>query len=157
MERFSIGEVIEQAVQTEKLGYQFYTKMSERFKAEEKLNNLFSILAKKELRHEKVFSGLKEIVEDSEPEGWEEVTHYMRAMVESEFFLGKKKSLPSLGKIKTITDAVKFAIGFEKETLLYFYGLRDLVKEKDVVDEIINEEKSHIMWLSSFKSSLTAK
>ena len=28
--------------------------------------------------------------------------------------------------------------------------LRNIVKEKEVVDEVINEEKSHIMWLATF-------
>ena len=45
-------------------------------------------------------------------------------------------------------------MGFEKETLLYFYEIRNIIKEKDIVDEIINEEKSHIMWLSRFKGVL---
>lgn len=154
MERFSIGEVIEQAVQTERLGYQFYTGMAEKFRGDQGLNRLFSTLAEKELRHEKTFSELKEVVGDREVEGWDEVTHYMRAIVESEFFLGKNKALPSMDGIRTVGDAVKFAIGFEKETLLYFIGIRDAVQEKDVVDEIINEEKSHIRWLAAFKVNL---
>ena len=68
---------------------------------------------------------------------------------------GKNKSLPSLEHVKSIGDAVNFAMGFEKETLLYFYEIRNIIKEKDIVDEIINEEKSHIMWLSRFKGSFT--
>lgn len=154
MEKFTIREVIEQAVQTEKLGHQFYTTMAERFKKEsEDLNKLFTTLAEKEVRHEKTFSELLGMIGDSEPEGWEEVSQYMRAMVESEFFLGKDKSLPSMERIKTVEDAVNFALGFEKETLLYFHGIKDAVKEKDIVDEIINEEKSHIKWLVCFKDS----
>ena len=154
MEKFTIREALEQAVQTEKLGYQFYTAMAKRFKENERLDKLFTTLAEKELRHEKTYSDLKNTVGDAEPEGWEDISQYMRAMVESEFFLGKNKALPSMDKLNTIEDAVNFAIGFEKETLLYFYGIRDAVREKEIVDEIINEEKSHIMWLSSFKSSL---
>lgn len=157
MERFSIREVIEQAVQVEKLGYQFYTSMAQKFREDEGLNKLFSTLADKELRHEKTFLELKELVGDSEPQGWEDASQYMRAIVESEFFLGKNKSLPSMDHIKSIEDAVHFAIGFEKETLLYFYGIMGAVKEKEIVEEIINEEKSHIMWLSSFKGSLIRK
>jgi rubrerythrin len=84
---------------------------------------------------------------------WEEVSNYMRAFVESEFFLGRTKSLPSMTRIRSVKDAVKFALGFEKETLLYFMELRKIVKEKEVVDEVINEEKSHIMWLAAFKSA----
>ena len=41
MEKYSISEVIEQAVQTEKLGYQFYTTMADRFKADGGLKEAF--------------------------------------------------------------------------------------------------------------------
>jgi len=100
-----------------------------------------------------MFLELRDMMGGEEPEAWADVSEYMRAIVESEFFLGREKSLPSLDHLKTVEDAVRFAMGFEKETLLYFYGLRDAVQEKDVVDEIINEEKSHIMWLAKFKDS----
>ena len=94
------------------------------------------------------------ILKDPEPAGWEEAEQYLRAIVESEFFLGKNKSLPSMEKVKTVEDAVSFAVGFEKDTLLYFYGMRDVVKEKEVIDEIINEERSHIRWLNRFRQGL---
>ncbi len=150
MEKLSITEVIEQAVQTERLGYEFYTKMAKRFEDNEGLRRLFDMLAQKELRHKLAFSELKDITGESEPEDWGEVVPFFRAMAESEFFLGKDKSLPSLEHIKTTYDAVRFAINFEKETMLYFLGIRDAVKEKEVVDEIIHEEKNHIVWLSKF-------
>lgn len=153
MEKFSINEAIEQAVQTERLGYQFYSSTAKKFEDEGEFKKLFETLAQKELRHEKTFSELKEITGDDEPEEWDEVSQYLRAIVESEFFLGNNKSLPSLEYVKSIGDAVNFAMGFEKETLLYFYEIRNVIKEKDIVDEIINEEKSHIMWLSRFKGS----
>ena len=153
MERFSIGEVIEQAVQAERLGYKFYNSMASRFEKNVDFRKLFETLAQKELRHEKVFSEIKGMTGEKEPEGWDEVSPYLRAIVESEFFLGEDKSLPGLERVKTIEDAVRFAMGFEKETLLYFYEIRNVVKEKDIVDEIINEEKSHIMWLSKFRET----
>jgi rubrerythrin len=153
MERFSIREAVEQAVQTEKLGYEFYTTLAEKLKKDEGLNKLFSTLATKELRHERTFRELLDIIKNEEPADWEEAEQYLRAIVESEFFLGKNKSLPSMKNVKTVEDAVNFALGFEKETLLYFYGIKDAVKEKEVVEEIINEERSHIMWLNRFKSS----
>lgn len=157
MEKYSISEVIEQAIQTERLGYQFYTAMAERFKDDNELKKLFGKLAAKELVHEKMFSELKEMSGGMEPEGWEEASQYLRAIVESEFFLGKHKSLPDLKQVHTVEAAVNFAMGFEKETLLYFHAIRDVVKEKDVVDEIINEEKSHIMWLSRFRETFVKR
>lgn len=156
MRNYSIDEIVEMAVQTETLGYQFYTGMAEKFKKDDGLAKLFTTLATKEKEHEKTFKGLKDTVAKggAEPVQWEEVSNYMRAFVESEFFLGKGKALPSLDHIKTVTDAVKFAIGFEKETLLYFMELKTMVKEKEVLDEVINEEKSHIRWLDTFRSGL---
>ncbi len=155
MENYSINEVIEQAVQTEKLGYEFYTGMAERFEKDEKFRKFFEMLAVKEQAHEKIFAGLKERIGDQSLEGWEEASKYLRAIIESEFFLGKNKSLPSLDHLVTIEDAVRFAIGFEKETLLYFLTLKDVIKEKELLNEIINEEKLHIVWLSEFRKSLT--
>lgn len=155
MNKYNINEVLEMAVQTEKLGYLFYTTMARKFEKDAELAKLFSQLASKEQNHEQTFSELKSLValKGTETVDWDEVSNYMRAFVESEFFLGKGKSLPSMDSIKTVKDAVKFAIGFEKETLLYFLALRGVVKEKEMVDEVINEEKSHIMWLAAFKTA----
>ena len=145
---------MEMAIQTEKLGCQFYTGMADKFKKDAGLVKLFTTLASKEKVHERTFTNLKDAVakNGTEPVMWEEVTNYMRAFVESEFFLGKGKSLPTMDHLRTVQDAVKFALGFEKETLLYFMELRSIVKEKSAVDEVINEEKSHIVWLDKFRT-----
>ena len=150
MEKFSLREAIEQAVQTERLGFEFYMEMAKRFRDNPQMKDLCETLARKERDHEKRFTELMGVVKDAEEEDWDEVSKYLRAIVESEFFLGGGKSLPSLDTVKTVADAVKRAIGFEKETLLYFYAMRDVLREKEVVSEIIAEEKSHILWLSRF-------
>ncbi len=154
MEKFSASEIIEQAIQTEKLGFAFYSDMAERFEENEGLKNLFETLAIREQKHEKIFSELKQTTDVREPEGWEEASQYLRAIVESEFFLGKNKSLPSLEHVKNERDAVDFAMGFEKETLLYFHSLRDIVGENEALDRIIQEEKDHVRELSQLKSQL---
>lgn len=154
MKKLSINEVVEQAVRTEKLGYEFYTKTAKKFEDDSSLKNLFTTLAQKELQHEEVFLKLKDRVDDDDIENWEEVSNYFRAIVESEFFLGKNKSLPSLDHITSVAEAVKFAIGFERETILFFCGLREAVKDTEIVEEIIKEEKSHIMWLSKYRDTL---
>ena len=157
MNKYSIDEIMEMAVQTETVGQQFYTGMAEKFKKDDGLVKLFNTLASKEKQHEKTFKGLRDSVAKQgvqEPVQWEEVSNYMRAFVESEFFLGTAKALPSMEHIKTVNDAVRFAMGFEKETLLYFMELRSIVKEKEVVDEVINEEKSHIRWLDAFRTGM---
>ncbi len=154
MEKYSIREVIEQAIQTEKLGYALYLAMANRFEKDEKLRRLFETLAVKEQEHEKTFTDLKEKVNNRRVEHWEEVSKYLRAIVESEFFLGNDKTLPSLEHLNNIEDAVRYALVFEKETLLYYHSLKDLIREKDVLDKLINEEKSHIVWLSEFRKTI---
>ncbi len=154
MERYSIREVLEQAIQTEKLGYELYLEMANRFEKDEKLKRLFETLAVKEQEHEKTFTDLKEKVNDRRVEHWEEVSKYLKAIVESEFFLGNNKALPSIEHLENIEDAVRYAIGFEKETLLYYHSLRELIREKDILDKLINEEKSHIVWLSEFRKTI---
>ena len=159
MNKYSIDEIMEMAIQTERLGFQFYTGMAEKFKKDAGLVKLFTTLASKEKVHERTFTSLKDMVakHGTEPIEWEDVTNYMRAFVESQFFLGRAKALPSMDHVKTVQDAVLFALGFEKETLLYFIELRSIVKEKEVVDEVINEEKSHIRWLDTFRAGLAKK
>jgi rubrerythrin len=154
MKKFSVREIVEQAVQTEKLGYDFYSAMSRKFTKESKLKNLFDALAVMEQQHENLFLELRDKEEDHNIENPEEVSAYLRAIVESEFFLGKNKSLPALEHLKSVNDAVHFALGFERETLLYYYGLKDVIGDDEVLTEIINEEKSHIRWLSEFKKKL---
>ncbi|UCH44727.1 MAG: ferritin family protein [Nitrospiraceae bacterium] len=154
MENYTVTEAMEQAIQTEKLGQAFYTRMAEKFQDNEPLKNLFDTLAAKERHHEQTFTSLKGRVSDQHVENWEEASKYMRAIVESEYFLGKNKSLPEMKNIQSIEDAVRFAIGFEKETLLYFHQMKDIVDDKETMSAIIKEEQSHLVWLSDFRKNL---
>lgn len=153
MAKFSVREVVEQAVQTEKIGNEYYSSMAKKFHENHELRELFEVLASQELKHEKVFADLEEQIRDGEPEGWDEVSLYLKALVDSEFFLGRDKSLSAMQEVKTAEEAIRFALGFERETLLYYHGLRESIKEKDVIDEIIKEEKRHIVWLNNLKKS----
>lgn len=150
---FSVREVVEQAVQTEKLGKEFYTKMAEKFPNRAELRKLFELLAAHEVRHGESFLQLESQLTEGEPDGWDEVALYLRALVDSEFFLGKDKCLPSLEHVKTAAEAIDLALCFERETLLYYYTLREALKEKEVIDAIIREERSHIIWLNDLKKS----
>jgi rubrerythrin len=157
MENYTITEILEQAIQTEELGFRFYSQLAEKFHKNQELKSLFSRLAGQETEHKATFNRLMDESENPElvNDGWEEISHYMRAVVESEFFLGNQKTLPSMDKVLTVKDAVKLAISFEKETLLYFLGLRDVVAEQALVDKVIDEERRHIKLLAAFKHSLT--
>lgn len=154
MRVFSIGEVIEMAIQTEKLGSQFYADMALKFNRKTRLKKLFTTLSEKEKKHERVFAELKDLVGGREPMDWPEAQSYFRAVVESEFFLGSGKSATMMRDIKTSAQALDYAIGFEKETLVFYLGLKAEVREKHLIDKIIAEERSHLIWLATLKESL---
>ncbi len=153
MMTFSVREVIEQAIQTEKTGNQFYNAIAKKFHENNELKKLFETLAAQETKHEQVFTELKNKIKDEAPEGWDEVSLYLKAIVDSEFFLGEDNSLSAIRSVNSSAEAIKFALGFERETLLYYYGLRDMIREKKVIDEVIKEEKSHIVRLSDLRKS----
>ena len=151
--KFSVREVIEQAILTEKRGNEFYMTMAKKFQDKSELKKLFELLAAHETRHGQSFSDLAGRLGEEDPQDWEEITLYLEALVDSEFFLGKDKCLPSMEHVKTARDAIDFALCFERETLLYYYALKEGTKEKDIIEKIIQEEKSHIVWLSNLRKS----
>lgn len=156
MERFSIREALEMAIRTERLGFTYYNELAEKFKNNKPIHELFTKLAEREVAHEHKFIDLKKLVGDAEPDNWEEVSEYMRAYVEGAFFLGREQAFSHMQSVTDVFAAVGFAIGFEKETLLFFYNIREVVEEKEIVDEIIQEEKNHITWLTRFKKQANA-
>lgn len=153
---FSVKEVLEMAVQTEKLGAEFYTNMAARFGGNEEFRKLFEMLAEQEREHENIFHSIMEKMGSSYqmPENWGEAAKYLRAIVESEFFLGDGKVLPNFEHLKTADDVINYAITFEKVTLLFYIELRDIVDDKEAVYNLINEEKGHIVWLSDYRKKL---
>ena len=155
---FSGDEIIEMAVKTEETGYTFYNLASENT-ASDKLKDLFDYLAKEELKHKEAYLALTDAIGETTqgvPIDWEEMSLYVKAMTDSSFFLGSEKNINLATKTSDEKEVVDFAIGFEKDTLLFFYHLRDIVKEtnRPVVDGIINEEKAHIQKLTEIKQSL---
>jgi rubrerythrin len=53
-----------------------------------------------------------------------------------------------------VEEMTRLAIAFEKETLLFFYSVRDLVSapNRALVDKIVAEEKKHIRRLAALLS-----
>ncbi|MBF0565376.1 MAG: ferritin family protein [Nitrospirae bacterium] len=155
MDNLNVREVVEMALRTEVLGNSYYSELAEKFKSDKDIYELFSFLANQEKKHMQVFSTLRERISDEEPEQWPEVSEYLRAYVESAFFMGRDKALPHMQNIAAPNAAIGLALGFEKETLLYFYAMRDMLKDTNIVDEIIKEEKSHIVALTHMRQKLS--
>lgn len=155
---FSGDEIIKLAVKTEVTGYEFY-KTALNKASNDGLKKLFKYLADAELKHKAMYEGLKDIIREPAqgvPSDWDELDLYVQAMVDSSFFIGGEKNINMATRAADDKSAVDFALGFEKDTLLFFYQILDVVKpaNKLIIEKIISEEKDHIRKLAEIKKSL---
>ena len=63
------------------------------------------------------------------------------------------RNLRNGGLMVHCISALDMALCFERETLLYYHALREALREKDLIDQIIREERSHIVWLRNLQKS----
>ena len=138
---FSGEELIQIAVQTEETGYEYY-KGAEKQAASQPLKELFHYLAEQELKHKATYVKLKEQIKEPAqglPVDWDEVGLYIKAMTDSSFFLGGDKNINKTVQSHNDKEAVEYALQFEKDTLLFFYQIKDTVKatERSIVEQVI--------------------
>jgi rubrerythrin len=156
---YSAVEVIEMAIKTEESGMIFYQGVAKKTK-NPKLKQLFEFLAGEEIKHKRIFTDLYTTIKDSPqsvPYNWEEMSLYLKAITESRFFLGKTKSINLVKAAKTPKQALDFALGFERDTLLFYTEIISIVTEKNrrLVGKIVTQEKDHIRQLQLMKESIT--
>ncbi len=156
MEKFSILEALETAIETEKLGIEFYGKLADIVKDPE-LKKFFQWLRGEEARHLVKYTNLKKEYEKRERavDMGEEAQALLRALSEAEIF---KPTGWDFERVKNmeLKEAVKKALDFEKHSLLFFYSLWDSVEKEhaDILREIILEERNHVTKLSEVLGKL---
>ncbi len=144
---FTAAEALNMALKIEQNGEVFYKAAAHKVQDEE-VRAVLEDLAVQEQRHYKAFQNLADRVGQpptlSAPE-WEEYDEYVQTALENALFAGPDKALAAADQVQTAEDALRMALGFEKDTLIFFYDLRDMMPEKDqgIVSEIIREEKAH--------------
>jgi rubrerythrin len=150
---FQATDIIEMALELEKSGEIFYDRVAEKVSSPE-VQELFKDLAEQEKDHYAAFQGLSGTLWDTgaaTEEEWDQYLMYLQATIQSAFFEGSDKALALAEQVSDAREAVQMAMDFEKETMLFFYELRDKVMgaDKQVVEEIITEERSHLRRLAA--------
>ncbi len=148
---YSAEEILEIAVKIELNGKEFYEDLEGKTEDKE-LKRLFGFLASQEDVHRLRFEDLKRYAESFvSPQEWEEIEPYLNAMVQSTFFLGDDKTLAKVKKVEDVREAIRLAIQFEKDTILFYYELLKLTNEeiKEIIEKIVQEEKKHVLMLSN--------
>jgi len=158
--KFSGNEVIEIAIQIEKRGYEFYTLLKNNAKKNE-MKKFFNWLANEEKKHIHVFEDLRETftkIDLKVLNNWNEVALYFKSLIDNNVFPEADEDLFSGKELEDEIGAIHIAISFEKDNILYFQEIRELVEEneKEIINKLINEEKSHIMKLLEIKKHISA-
>jgi rubrerythrin len=146
------------ALELEKSGEIFYRRVAQKAGTPQ-IQDLFEELADAEVQHFAAFQKLSRTVWDQPlmlPDEWVQYLAYLQATIQSVFFQGEDKALALAEQVSDEKEALRMAMGFEKETLLFFHDLRDMVSEADkaVLSRIVSEEKSHIRRLAEMLQSL---
>jgi rubrerythrin len=144
-------EIVEIATRLEESGEAFYTASAEKATTAE-VKALFEELALQEMYHRRAFQQMgRDVVSLAlTPEQWDEFQAYTGALLEQSFFAKPENALNLAARAQDEQSALQAALGFEKETLLFFYELRGAVRGpgQQVVDRIIQEEKRHVQRLT---------
>lgn len=151
---YSASEIMEMAVETEKGGKLFYATVAARSE-DHNLKGLFSYLADEENKHIRVFEDIAKTIKvaaDEMPADWEEVVLYLKAITDSRYFLGPDKALSLAKDAKSTSQAVKLALAFEKETLVFYLEAADMVPtlNRPAIEALIKEERAHVRKLAGF-------
>jgi len=164
MAMLTAAEALRWAMEIEKNGEAFYNAVAAKSAAilDDEVRALFEDLAAQERGHYQVFQKMLEEVKpvpDLSDIGYEyeEYQTYLQVALDSALFAGPDKGLTLARQAQDREVALRAAMGFEKDTLLFFYDLREMVSEAErhAVSSIILEEKAHLRRLAKLVLSLS--
>lgn len=140
------ADAVAAAVEIERRGHAFYVSVAEKAeKADDK--EFFTFMAGEELRHEGIFAAMLRRIGGLElPAGStdEEYLAYMRALLDSHaLFMADAEQ-------RAMANPLHQAMQFEKDTMIFFMGLEEMVpeSEKHFVRECAEEERRHLRMLA---------
>lgn len=150
-----VTEVFQFAIRIEENGEKFFRKMAQTYE-DKKVKELFTFLADEEVEHRKTFEKMLPEIEKYElPEEYPpEYFAYLRAHADNIIFTEYVgKDLPE--KPDPIS-AIDFGIRRELDSITYYQEIRNFVpaNQRNLIDKIIEEERSHFVKFSDLKKTL---
>lgn len=149
---FQAAEIAEAAVNIEQQGQAFYVQAAESATNPD-VKDFFLFFAKEEARHEQIFQQFKERLGKVELPAWsttDEYGMYLKALIDSHSIFSPELQ-KRLTEASSENEAIRLAMGFEKDTILFFMEMKELVpdSEKKFVQQCVDEERSHLRQLAS--------
>jgi len=152
---FNADDIFEIAVQLERNGAAFYRSAAGSV-ADEDIKAFLLEFAAMEDEHEKIFVNLRNELTAAEktPTVFDpnnEAALYLKALADTRVFFKKEMDT------STVEGIFKSAVTAEKDSIIFYLGMKDLVPEalgKGRMDAIIKEEMGHIKILSQKLATL---
>lgn len=153
---FNADDIFEMAEQLERNGAAFYRRAAETKGLEPDQQSLLLRLAGMEDDHEQTFrtmraelSGKEKAPTVFDPEG--EAAMYLRAFVDTRVFFERELDT------STMKEILIEAIGAEKDSIVFYLGMKDAVPAtlgRDRIEKIVREEMGHIRLLAEQLAAL---
>lgn len=157
---FAGSEIVELGIQIEKNGRDFYNTLAKKT-GNQAASGVFKYLAAEEEKHIQVFSKILAGVEKYEPaESYPgEYFAYMNALAGEYVFTRKDKGEGIALAAKNDAEAIELGIGFEKDSIIFYEGMKRLVPGYDmkIVNELIAQEQGHLKQLIDLKNGLSIR
>lgn len=152
---FNAAEVFDIAIKIEENGKRFYDRSRELVKDPE-VQKLFAELAQEEIKHKEKFTALKNQLPTSTAAGTvfdpnNELDLYLKMMADQHVFVSSAGVDAQLAKIQNAADAVKMAVEFEKDSVIFFLTMQDATEEaqgKAFIGALVKEEQEHLRRLT---------
>ncbi|NOX97590.1 MAG: ferritin family protein [Nitrospirae bacterium] len=154
---FKGSEIVEIGIQIEKNGWEFYQSLADSSQ-NEKVRESCRYLAGEEKKHiedfEKLLPSLEKYVPPESYPG--EYEAYVKALSEEHVFTNNNAVKDMIQKAPSDKEAIQIAIGFEKDSLLFFGEIGKFVPNYDrqVIEELIRQEREHLSKLSELKKTI---
>jgi rubrerythrin len=152
---FNADEVFEMGMDIEKNGEAYYRKAAELVK-DEKVKAVLLMLMKEEMKHYETFKKLRESLPPKssmrtagDPDDQESL--YLEALVKSRLFSTEREAEEVASKVENEIEALRAALTFEKDTILFFQSMKSMTREdlgQKEIDMLIDEERKHVIQIS---------
>lgn len=161
---FNADEIFEMAIRIENNGAAFYRKAAG-LQSDIKNQKFLEGLAKMEDQHQKIFTEMRTTLTEKDKgpkvfDPYDEVSQYLAVMADTMGGEGSPSVADALTGDETLEEILQTAVGLEKDSILFYLGIKDLIPTQsgqDRIDEIIKEERRHVIQLSNVLEKLKTK
>jgi rubrerythrin len=161
MIKYSADDVFEMAVRSEHNAAAYYRKAAQLHRDQSETEFLVK-LAEMEDEHERTFRSLRSELTARERmptalDPYDQNSLYLSSMANKHIAEGTPTLADTLTGQETMTEILTAACDLEKESILFYVGMKDMVPEdlgKQRIERIIEEEKSHFVTLTEELSNL---